>query len=430
MIQRLTLLLLCFFALFHLTSQEIEYARSMIHILASDSMSGRGYQRDGDKLSADLIRREFIRNGLKPVGEEYLQPVIFPVNSIVGATSCLVDGKELTPGIEYHISARSKGREKVYDLMWLDLEQVQQKRWLRRLRSMDLSNYLLVIDPRIVAEKTLRDFYMSLYLGDPRQFRRSGPAGIVVIEDKPIWHISDSGFESKYLVIKIKSGSIHPQSKNLEINFSNQYNRRYQSNNVIGMVPGTAHPDSFIVFTAHYDHLGMMGEVMIPGANDNASGTAMILDLARHYGLNPARYSIAFMAFTGEEAGLIGSTFYAANPLFPLTHIKALINLDMVGTGSDGITLVNGGVFPDDYQILDSLNRTYQFLPEVKNRGESANSDHHPFYAKKVKAFFIYTMGKEHQEYHNIYDLAERLPLTGYEGLFRLLTKFADQYME
>jgi Zn-dependent M28 family amino/carboxypeptidase len=166
----------------------------------------------------------------------------------------------------------------------------------------------------------------------------------------------------------------------------------------------------------------MMGQdVIFPGANDNASGTAMVMDLARHYSESNPDYSIAFILFSGEEAGLYGSKFYTENPLFPLKKIKLLINLDMVGTGSGGISFVNGSKFPEFLKIVNQINDEKNYLTKVKSRGESCNSDHCFFYQKGVKAFFIYSMGKEYMHYHNIYDKANALPLTKYEEIFKLL---------
>src|SRR5690606_25921598 len=106
--------------------------------------------------------------------------------------------------------------------------------------------------------------------------------------------------------------------------------RSHNARNVIGYIKGTAFPDSFIVFSAHYDHLGMMGkQALFPGANDNASGVAMMLDIMHHYKKNPPAYSVCFMAFAGEEAGLLGSYYYTEKPLFPLGQIAMLINLDL-----------------------------------------------------------------------------------------------------
>jgi aminopeptidase YwaD len=207
--------------------------------------------------------------------------------------------------------------------------------------------------------------------------------------------------------------------------------KKHKTQNVVGFIEGSKYPDSFFVFTAHYDHVGMMGkDVMFPGANDNASGTAMIIDLARHYSQNKPEISIVFIAFSGEEAGLYGSRYFSEHPLFPLENIKLLINLDMVGTGSDGIAFVNGSVFPDLFEIVNKINEEKKYLKRLKVRGEACNSDHCFFYKKGVPAFFIYSMGKEHMHYHNVYDKADILPLTKYDEIFKLLTNFVAKLEE
>lgn len=414
----------------HVQAQDREYARRVIHALAADSMEGRGYFNGGDLMAARYIRQEFENAGVLPMTEEYFQPVTFSVNSIAATYLCAVDGKALTPGEEYYISARSKSRNTTYSLVWLGAEVLRNDQKMRKLMRKDLTKSLLVIDPAIVSDKELRPWFLKLFWLTAETQSPLRPAGIVVIQDKPGWQISDSGKETAYLVLTVKTGCINKKSKRLTINFDSSFDRKYISQNVAGMVRGTTYPDSVVLFTAHYDHLGMMGSVVLPGANDNASGVAMIMDLARYYAANPPAWTVGFIAFTGEEAGLLGSFHYADKPLIPLANTRLVINLDMVGTGSEGITLVNGSVYPDDFARLESLNAIDSLLPAVNMRGESPNSDHHPFHAAGVKSFFIYTMGQEFREYHNIYDRPEDLPLTRYNELFKLLTRFVASYMQ
>ena len=102
----------------------------------------------------------------------------------------------------------------------------------------------------------------------------------------------------------------------------------------------------------------------------------------------------------------------------------------MVGTGSAGITVVNGRVYKEAFQKLAEINEEQLLLKEVKARGEACNSDHCPFYMKGVPSFFIYTRGDEYQEYHNVKDRNADLPLTEYEDLFRLMIEFIDNIDE
>jgi aminopeptidase YwaD len=199
----------------------------------------------------------------------------------------------------------------------------------------------------------------------------------------------------------------------------------YKSQNVIGSIRGKSKPDSVIVVSAHYDHLGRVGSAYFPGANDNSSGVSMMLELANFYSLkeNQLDYSIVFMAFSAEEAGLVGSKFYVNNPLFPLSKIKFLINLDLLGTGDEGAMVVNATKFPIQFNQLNKINEEGKLLSALKQRGPAPNSDHYYFTEKGVPAFFIYTLGGI-AAYHDIYDKAETLPLTKFKEVFSLLTKF------
>ena len=209
--------------------------------------------------------------------------------------------------------------------------------------------------------------------------------------------------------------------------FSNVLVPRHLAQNVIGYVQGSEHPDSFIVFSAHYDHIGEMGKALFPGANDNASGTAMLLNLARYYSMpaHKPKCSIVFMAFCGEEVGLIGSRYYTEHPLFPLNRIRFLLNMDIMGTGEDGITAVNGTVYTKEFEALKKINDDARLVKAVNVRGKAANSDHYFFSEKGVHAFFVYTMGGI-KAYHDIYDKPQTLPLNEFQDLFELFVRFGN----
>jgi Zn-dependent M28 family amino/carboxypeptidase len=181
------------------------------------------------------------------------------------------------------------------------------------------------------------------------------------------------------------------------------------------------------VITAHYDHLGTLGrKKYFPGANDNASGVSMLLELAHYYSQNKPAYSMVFIAFAGEESGLIGSSYFVRKPTMELANIHFLINLDLLGTGDDGIMVVNGSVFKKEYDELIAINEKQHLLPAIKMRGEAANSDHYPFYKRKVPCFFIYTLGGI-AAYHDVMDVAKTLPLTKYKEVFDLITLFVAE---
>ena len=237
-----------------------------------------------------------------------------------------------------------------------------------------------------------------------------------VIMGNTDWLNIKEDYKTDQLPSKIYASNVHLEfEKNIQ---------KLESSNVLGFMEGTDLKDEYVFLTAHYDHLGQMGDgTYFPGANDNASGTSMVLNLVKYFSQHPSKYSVAFICFTGEELGLLGSTYFVQHPQFPIDKIKFLVNLDIVGTGDEGIKVVNATEFPKQFDQLVKLNDEHQYLRTVSPRGKAANSDHYPFYVNGVPCFFIYTMGGI-AAYHDVYDRAETLPLTDYEDLFKLLIDF------
>jgi Zn-dependent M28 family amino/carboxypeptidase len=189
-------------------------------------------------------------------------------------------------------------------------------------------------------------------------------------------------------------------------------------------VKGRIKPDSFIIVCAHYDHLGQMGKKAIfQGANDNAAGVAMLLDLAKYYQNHPAPYTLVFIAFAGEEAGLIGSYYFVNHPLCDLSKTRFVLNLDLVGTGETGITVVNATEYKQEFALLESINSQNHYLNEIKKRGKAANSDHYFFTEAGVPSFFWY-QGGPRTAYHDVEDVPETLTLFAYDATFLLARDF------
>ncbi len=207
----------------------------------------------------------------------------------------------------------------------------------------------------------------------------------------------------------------------------NQFFPAFKSNNVLGFIPGTERPDSFIVFTAHFDHLGKMGKAAtFTGAHDNASGTSLMLYMANYFAKHPQKYSTAFIAFSGEEAGLIGSKYFIDHPLFPLNSIRFVINLDMTGDATNGITVVNAIEQKEAFTLLTGLNKNSNYLPHIHERDQSRNSDHYHFSEKGIPAIFIYSNGTK-PYYHDVFDKAKELSLENIDGLVKLLIDFVGK---
>ncbi|HEX8515388.1 MAG TPA: M20/M25/M40 family metallo-hydrolase [Bacteroidia bacterium] len=417
--------LLLTFCILHFTltafSQEIkkgkvyEYARKIVDTMASGSFHGRGYVNDGDKKAACFLSTEFKSLGVQPFTGNYFQQFSFPVNTFQGQLEIKADDKVLVPGRDYILFAASPSVNGVFPVIMVDEKLAANPKKLQKLLKRDLSSTVVVVNDTGARTKVLHDL-----LGNGFKAK-----AIVALKDKLTYTVSQT--VSEYPIIEILRTSFK-LPKRMSMNIENKFIPSHQSQNVAGFIKGSEYPDSFIVFSAHYDHLGQMGkDVYFPGANDNASGCAMLLSLARHFAqpANQPKHSVAFIAFAGEEAGLMGSGYYTEHPLFPLKNIRFLLNMDIMGTGEDGITVVNGSVFKTEFDELKRLNENGKFIPEVKIRGKASNSDHFHFSEKDVKAFFIYTMGGI-KAYHDIYDRPETLPLNEFEDLFQLIIKFND----
>lgn len=175
--------------------------------------------------------------------------------------------------------------------------------------------------------------------------------------------------------------------------------------NIVGVLPGTDLADEIVILGAHFDHLGCSACGIFRGADDNASGTSVVLEVARAIagsGLKPRR-TIVFASWTGEEAGLIGSNYFAGHPPIPLQKVVSNIELDMVGAGTPDAFMTTGATaYPAEYQYLASSGADLglKLTPDVI----VGASDHLAFVRKKVPTSLIYSAG-EHPNYHSTRDV-------------------------
>jgi Peptidase family M28/PDZ domain len=192
--------------------------------------------------------------------------------------------------------------------------------------------------------------------------------------------------------------------------------------NVIGLLPGRdgKRRDEVIVVGAHYDHLGggLFGALDPDsagrphnGADDNASGVATMLEVAQRLAADKPDRTIVFVAFTGEELGLLGSAWYVRNPVAPLARTTAMVNFDMVGRLKNDRLIVYGTGTAEEFPaLLDSLNRAAGF--DLKARGDGYGpSDQSSFYAVKLPVLHFFT--DLHEDYHRSTDDVDRLNIPG-----------------
>lgn len=400
-------------------AQDLNYARNVIKDLCSNEMDGRGYVRDGDKKAANYIKEELKLAKVKQFKGDYFQPFAFQVNYFPDKVSVEVDNYTLIPGEHYIVSSGCPPLNGSFPMIWVDSACIDNIACYQRLEKQFLRNSFLVLNA-VKDKKLLHPERLTSILKNELKAKGLIHAG----EKKLTWSVSTAwdGFAQIY----VKEGLLKPYQTKIKIVVEAQI-KGHNTQNVMGYIEGSRYKDSFVVFTAHYDHLGRMGEAIFPGANDNASGVAMVLDLVKYYAKNKPEYSVAFIFFAGEEAGLFGSYYYTEHPVFPLKDISLLLNLDLMGTGDKGMTVVNATLFPEEFQAIQLANISGDYLPTVNSRGKAQNSDHYYFSENGVKAFFFYLMGDYHF-YHDVDDKAEALPLSRYNEAFKLITDFVKEY--
>jgi len=199
------------------------------------------------------------------------------------------------------------------------------------------------------------------------------------------------------------------------------------SENIWAYIEGSEKPDEVIVVSAHYDHIGVKNGEVYNGADDDGSGTVALLEIAQAFaqakkeGHGPKR-SILFLHVTGEEHGLLGSSFYSQNPLFPLANTIADVNIDMIGrhdefhNDSSNYTYIIGSDYlsSDLYTICEAANTNYTklFLDYKYNDRTDSNrfyyrSDHYNFAKNGIPSVFLFT--GVHADYHKATDEVDKI---------------------
>ena len=407
---------------------DLPRARRTIEVLASSKLHGRGYVQQGEHRAAAYLRGRLRQLGLQPLAPEYTQPFTLDVNTFPGkmrlqtndyplmqpGSGGWVAGKDFiaAPNSAGNVHATFAKQLRLDSLVFTDPDAAAA--WLRR----DVKDYVLVLDSKQQSRLASLPFALQQHLD-------SASAWVTLV---PKLTASLAAGQAPQPRVEVLAERWRFQHMIVHLHIDAQLRRAYPTQNLAAVVRGSTQPDSFLVVSAHYDHLGTMGkDVYFPGANDNASGVALLLELAAHYARpeNRPACSVAFLLFGAEEAGLVGSAYFVQHPLLPLARIKFLLNLDLLGTGEEGATIVNGRVHAAAFQQLAALNETHRYLPRLTARGPAANSDHFPFSQAGVPAFFMYTRGGS-PAYHDVNDQPAALSLAGFAGAYGLARDFLD----
>lgn len=449
--------------------------RLVAHIkyLAGEELEGRRTASGGNKTAAEYIIREFKNYGLVPLAADgfsgYTHSFSYPVGLKVGKGNELTIVREkekpvrLEPGRDFNPMGFSEAGEVKGDLVFVGYGIVSEEMKYDDYAGVNTDGKIVLVmrgspDPdnphshfgaqESYARKVIvaREHGAAgiIFIDPPSQDKRSlqEPAldrnflhsGIVaaIARDTVFAALRDSqGRSIAELQERIDAtrqpASFAPPGYGVILKTDVELSREMVPN-VVGVLPGNDPKlrDEYVVIGAHFDHLGHGGEGSLYGgtmlkihygADDNASGTAGMMLLAEHYAKSRSNgRSIIFMAFNGEEEGLLGSSAIVAEKGFPADRVAAMINMDMIGRLDSNTLVVYGiGTSPSWKGLIDSLNAGDRFTLKQISDGYGP-SDHTSFYRKDIPVLFFFT--GLHPDYHRPSDTWDKI---NYDGMVQVL---------
>ena len=418
MVRSIIVFLLCaVLSAFQVQGQDLQQYKRVLKELSSAKYQGRGYAKGGANKAGKYLEKEYKKAGAQEVT---LQPFTIDINTFPGKMDLWADGKKLTPGVDFTMREYSPGIQGEFPVYHLDTLNFDPDRILADLAKPEYEGCLVCCD--FLFTYRHREFFSKLQKKDgcsntgflytwtsPIKFYKAYGDHVV---DKPIIWVIPEAMEGV---------------KTVKANIENVFMKDCEIFNVIAKVEGESH-DSCYVFTAHYDHLGNLGDkVFYAGANDNASGTATLVTLASYYAKNRPPYDMYFLAFSGEDANLRGSEFYVQHPVVPLSQIKYLFNIDMIGDNNPVQYCECSEEGMRGFALFEQINGEKQYFKAL-HRGElAANSDHYPFAVRGVPCIFLENEnGNAFPHYHTPADNSKTVRWDSYEPVFKLVTGFID----
>ena len=387
----------------------------MVDTLCSPTFFGRGYVKNGAFKTADFLAKTFEEIGLKPgIQNSYLSSFNFAINTFPNNPILKQGNKVLTLGVDYipnPISGSTTGtfkvQEFIYDENW------SQADVIKSLQKLSPTKITLVKKHPKTSAKAYNTFLKQLtntQLNAPYILKQEDLTG------------SFATTSNNTALITCKIGTLKGKKK-ISISVENKLIKNQFGKNVVAKIPGLS-SDSCYVITGHYDHLGGWGNtVYVPGANDNASGISFLVQLAQNLVNKTLPYDVYFIAFSAEEVGLLGSKAFVDEHLQDIPPIKTLLNFDLLGTGSEGVCVVNATQFPTQYVKLEGIIKAENPAMAIQKRGKAANSDHYFFSEKGIPSFFIYTKGGS-TAYHHINDVPSNLTYEAFPSLLNIVERF------
>ena len=412
------LFILMFFVSLQLSAQDITLYKQVVKNLSSARYQGRGYAKDGANKAGKYLQKVFEKVGCDEV---ICQPFKLDINTFPGKMKLSVDGKKLIAGVDFSMREFAPGIRGTFPIYYVDTLQYDSEKIFRDLSLPEYKNAFVVWDFWFSYKK--REDFKRM------QGKDCPNGGLILLWEEPLKFYKAYGEKVGEKPIIWAPYRFPRQAKTVTADIENRFYKGYECFNVIAKVEGKSH-DSCYVFTAHYDHLGNLGKkVFYAGANDNASGTAAIVTLAKHYVQHRPEYDMYFIAFSGEDANLRGSEWYVNHPIVPLEQIRYLFNIDMIGDNNPVLYCEASDEGQRGFSLFERLNNEQRYFKGL-NRGKlAANSDHYPFAQRHVPCIFLENKeGDAFKYYHTVHDTYANSVFDTYEPLFRMVTDFIRQY--
>ena len=411
--KKLLLMVLAVIAV-QLSAQDLAHYKKIVKELSAAKYQGRGYAEDGANKAGKWIAKEFARIG---VDEVVCQPFKLDINTFPGKMKMSIDGKNMVPGVDFTLREFNPSIKGDYPLYYIDTLNYDADKIFADLATPKYEGAMVVCD-FMFSYKHMADFKRL-------QSKECSNVGLIYTWEAPLKFYKAYGEVVREKPIIWVKPDFPKDAKRVKVNMENEFLENYECFNVIAKVEGKKH-DSCYVFTAHYDHLGKLGKkTYYPGAHDNASGTATIITLASHYAEHTPEYDMYFIAFSGEDANLRGSEWYAEHPLTPLSEIKYLFNLDMIADNNPNQYCEVSDEGIAGYALFKQINEEKQYFKELDRSELADNSDHYPFAVRHVPCiFFMNEHGDAFKYYHTVYDTWENSIFTNYEPTTKLIMDF------
>jgi hypothetical protein len=457
------------------TASEMRLRRD-ITFLASDECEGRGPGTRGIDKAAEYIADQFKKAGLKPAGADgsYFQPFTINANVLDEPARFVLDGPQgqtiaFRQGVQFWpIALGGSGRDKA-PVVFAGYGITSDKAKYDDYADVDVANKVVIL-LRGAPQGGDKDRNRELMSGAPfvkkiANAEKHEAAAVLFVNDSdtardgddlldfnytafarsvgkiPAFHVRravlemmlPAGADALTMLEKDIDREMQPHSRELPGWTANVAVRMHRGKinvkNIVGLMEGAGPlADETVVIGAHYDHLGNGGNGSLSptrkmaihhGADDNASGTTTLMELARRFAAMRERQGrrLVFVAFSGEELGLFGSEYYCKHPLFPLKETATMFNLDMVGrlrkdkaSGKDKLLSEGCGTAASFRELLDKLGEKYDFKMVNKPSGFGP-SDHASFCGKEVPVLFLWT--DYHDDYHRPSDTADKINVEG-----------------